>query len=181
MRKSILCVLLLAIVCGIVYGAAYLKLSRDIDSRLGESLSWPATMLNERVALRLEQEAPTTGVDDEAPWIQIWNVTGDRLLVQSYKAFISSDPADSSHLSHLNTALTGTTRRETRGRFAYRMRVEMVQIGSVPLIVQVAESEAAMQDFLLKLEVIMLLTVASLAIGIEAVRWILERSRPSGV
>jgi heavy metal sensor kinase len=145
----------LAVYAGVVYVSVQRTLSQALDQALRDDFTWPKTMMNETMIRQLiSGELPFEKTEnDESKWMQLWSENGQKLLGGTYEA--RRNPIEVASVLAKNPDGKIYTLSETVP--PHRILTGTTQIGSITLVVQVAESEAAMRQNMRDLLLILLL------------------------
>lgn len=145
----------LAVYAVVVYVSVHGSMSQALDAKLRDDFKWPNYMMTEEMVRQLLQgqanfeEAGGEG----SPWLQVWSENGQKLLGRTYEARRNPIPEA--------VALAANPDEKIRTLEAmippYRILTGKTRVGSVTLVVQVAESEGPMRIYLRELLFVLLL------------------------
>jgi heavy metal sensor kinase len=145
----------LAVYAGVVYASVRGNMSQALDDKLRDDFQWPKSMVSEE-KIRQLMHAPETLDETEAegsPWLQVWSDNGEKLLGWTYEARRNRIP----EAAVLATMADGKIRTLKEMVPPYRILTGKTKVGSISLVVQVAESEAPMRKYMAELFVVLLL------------------------
>lgn len=145
-------VVVLAVYAALVFASVSRNASAALDSRLRGDFQWAAAMIDQTPEGTVTWAEPEDATDEERPWLQVWSPDG-QLLYQNFEAQrrplietrqLAQRPEDS--LVAVEAADAPVRVLTRRGR-----------IGTKPVVIQVARSEAAMRAELRQLVLIFVL------------------------
>ena len=149
-------IVVLAVYAAAVYSFVSRSLSQSLDQQLRRDFQWAAaTVYQTREGVFTWTDPQEVVVEEELPWVQVWNEAGDLLFANSEaerrripetRALALATDTTSDAPAIVNTAGAPTRVLSRRGT-----------IGPQPVIIQVARSEAAMRQSLSELLLVLVL------------------------
>ncbi len=138
----------------VVYSFVRQNMTAALDEQLRRDFQWAAATVDYTSEGGFEWTDPEIVVGDDAPWVQVWSADGAQLFVSSAEARRRPLPASQGLAMQVDDRIVSVPAEETvfrvltrRGAFA-RARGAVVD---VPVVIQVARPEAAMQQQLAQL------------------------------
>jgi signal transduction histidine kinase len=153
-------VVVLALYAGSVFTIVSRNASKTLDDRLRSDLQWAAEMVEQRPDGSLTWFEGDPG-DGNSPWLQVWTQAGD-LLYRSAFAERLPIPGSLSLRSHPDAGIRSLS---TSARAMYRVLSARSKIGGSLVTIQVARSEAPMQQ---ELGQLVLMLILGLPLGVAA-------------
>lgn len=139
----------LAVYAGVVYVSVRGNLSQALDDKLRADFQWPKHMMTEEMV----RVGNFEDVQEEgSPWLQVWTENG-KLIHRTYEA--RRTPIEEAEA--LASVADGRIRTLTEMVPPYRILTGRTKVGSISLVVQVAESESPMQTSLREFLAVLLL------------------------
>jgi heavy metal sensor kinase len=159
-------VVILGIYAAVVFGFVRRSASQALDQQLRSDFSWAAAMVDQTPEGRITwyREEDTFG-NEELPWLQVWSPDGRELLFANFEAQRRPIPESQMLAASANNTIIVVPMNPV----PVRVLSVRERIGPRPVILQVARSEAAMQQELRNLGLILAfglpLAVALAALG----------------
>ena len=159
-------VVILGVYAAVVFGFVRRSASQALDGQLRSDFSWAAAMVDQTPEGRITwyREEDTFG-SEELPWLQVWSPDGRELLFANFEAQRRPIPDSRALAAGANNRIVVVPMRPV----PVRVLSVHERIGPRPVILQVARSEAAMQQELRNLGLILAfglpLAVALAALG----------------
>ena len=159
-------VVVLAVYATVVFGFVRRSASQTLDQQLRSDFSWAAAMVDQTPEGRITwyREEDTFG-SEELPWLQVWSPDGRELLFANFEAQRRPIAESQGLAARANSTIVIVPMNPV----PVRVLSVHERIGPRPVILQVARSEAAMQQELRNLGLILAfglpLAVALAALG----------------
>jgi heavy metal sensor kinase len=147
-------IVVLAVYAAVVFSFVRRSVSESLDQRLRGDLYWAAASVDKTAegAITLEQEQQALLEEDLPPWVQVWSPDGGQVLLSNSEAMRRPLPAAQALAMEVRDRIVSIPTDAAPMRVLSRR----IRIVDVPVIVQVARSEAGMQQELRDLLLVLL-------------------------
>jgi len=159
-------VVILGVYAAVVFAFVQRSASQTLDQQLRSDFSWAAAMVDQTPEGRITwyREEDTFG-NEELPWLQVWSPDGRDLLFSNFEAQRRPIAESQTLAAHANNTIVVVPMQPV----SVRVLSVHERIGPRRVILQVARSEAAMQQEMLNLGIVLAfglpLAVALAALG----------------